>query len=166
MFGATIHRRPDEQLDPGREARLAQLARVPQLARCTRQELECIDGMATEVRCKPGTVVHHAHHLVRQVLIVLEGEVLECAHGSARTHGAGHLVGEEALRRPGGIAMSSVAAASPLRALVIGLGDLADVASLPGVQDRFAVRAPVRVPARAQRRAFAPAWAGAAPSLA
>jgi hypothetical protein len=167
MFGATtIYRRGAAEEAEAREERMAVLARVPELARCTRQELERIDATATEVRCKPGTVVHHAHHRVRQVVVVLEGAVLERAHGTTWTRGVGHLVGEEALRRPGALAASSVAAATPLRALVIGLRDLPDIASLPGVQHRYAVHAPVRVPARAQRRAFDPVWSGAAVSVA
>jgi hypothetical protein len=161
MFGARKRRGPERE-DARREARLAVLARVPQLSECSRAELEQIDAMATEVRCKAGTVLHHANHSVRQVVVVLEGNVLESNHGIAATRGIGHLVGEEALHRPGTVAVTSVATASPVRALVLGLGDIVDVASLPGVRARQRGRSTGLVPQTAGRRA----WAASAPTLA
>jgi hypothetical protein len=161
MFGAS-KRRGAVRVTTRSEERLAVLARVPQLSECSRRELEQIDAMATEVRCKPGTVLHLANHSVRQVVVVLEGDVLESNHGIAATRGAGHLVGEEALRHPGSLAVTSVAAASPVRALVLGLGELVDVVRLPGVRTRMAGRPAALAPQPSGRRA----WARSAPTLA
>jgi CRP-like cAMP-binding protein len=149
------------QVDGGRDARLAVLARVPQLSACSRAELERIEAIGTEVWCRPGTVLQRAHHGIRQVVVVLEGDVLVSNHAITATRGAGSLVGEEALRGPRSEAATSVAAASPVRALVLGLGEIAAVAGLPGVRSRLAART-ARAAATVDRRA----WAGSAATLA
>lgn len=150
------------------EARLDVLATTWAFRECSREELERIDGLATEVRRPAGVIIQHAGRGVRQMIVVLEGTVIESAHGTTRTFGVEHLMGGEALRRRSAPAGASVATASPVRALVLGPAEIAEVAELDGVRAVLRGRTPrpaVRA-ADAGARRSAVAWGSPVPSLA
>lgn len=151
-------------MDGDRAARLGVLAAVPAFAGCTREELARIDELGTPVRCAAGVVLQRAGRGVRQVVVLLEGSVLEVAHGTTRAFGPSRVVGGEALRHPTTPAPSSVATATPVSALVLGRSEVAEVAALEGVRRSLGGRAAVPGAAADRRRPVA--WGSPAPSFA
>jgi hypothetical protein len=153
------------------DARLDVLARSWAFRACSRKELERIDGLATEVRRPAGVIVQHAGRGVRQMIVVVEGAVIESAHGTTRTFGVEHLLGGEALRQRSAPAGASVATATPVRALVLGPAEIAEVSAMDGVQAVLSGRT-ARAAVRGAREALPAArrsgatWGATVPHLA
>ncbi len=151
----TISKQQRSTGSTGREQRLELLARIPELARCTRAELAIVDELGTEVRRPAGALLQRAGHVLRQTVIVLDGSVEDRAGASVlRTSGAGHLVGAQGLTGARPAASSTVRAATPVRLLVFGPAELGVLAELSGIRAwaTGAATAPVRVPVLQRNR--------------
>lgn len=161
-------REVDERARAHRARRLEVLSRTWAFRGCSPEELGRIDAAGTVVERPAGVVLQQAGRSVRQLVVVLEGSVIESGHGLTRTFGPDHVVGVEALARHGGPAGASAATATAVQVLVLGPAELVEVADLAGVRAAFTgpVRRASRAAVGAAARRAASAWAPAAPGLA
>jgi hypothetical protein len=137
------------------------LAAAPAFAGCSPEALRSIAALGTEVQRGAGAVLATSGTVLRQVAVVLDGVVAERpASGRERAVSAGHVVGEEALTTPHATAGNGAVALTDVRLLVVGPGEIADVAEL--ARQRLAAPAARRVRRPARELAWTPARAAIA----